>query len=578
MTANASVVDEYDKAQSYHGDSALTLAATAQVAGVLLLLQSIVLSILLVRRRRHKGFAIPLHLAGRAENDITTGAPAHVPLSFVRYILALSRLFGAASILVLPILLPVNSLQPQNSGQARGLDRFSYTNIPPSRSDLLWVHLLLLTLFTLLCCAMIHAELVTQSHRDAAAPTDVPTRFLFGCGAREMTSSEILTFLEKHFPSGISIKPVLIDELQYVDTDALSAILQGIEQCVIAEKDDTRYRPGRLTSQGRPEAAVTEAPKSLIRLLKRLRRTLENASTTTGLPRLFLLEVGSRRDRDFIRTVTIPHQLVMIEALYDVSDVLWSNIVTTLTPTLRPGYFRRQMLKVLPCLAAVCLALPVSFQGLFAYLQEFVATVKRDPDFRLWPSTWLASYLSGVFPQMLALALVYFSPVVIRHLIVLRRCGSTRSRDLSSANYLFTYLFFQVFVFVSFSTTMTAVLSLIVEKPGEVPELFSVNLPKAGNYFISYIIVQGLTLAVTNLLDWKYLLERFIFSRFRAMTMRQQLMMECPSDLDWVILFPTITLLAIIEVAGDGERWREMARDGERWREMARSDEDEDTL
>ncbi|KAF4546951.1 Hypothetical protein D9617_89g071750 [Elsinoe fawcettii] len=171
---------------------------------------------------------------------------------------------------------------------------------------------------------------------------------------------------------------------------------------------------------------------------------------------------------------------------------------------------------------------------------------EEDLDFRLWPSTWLASYLSGVFPQILTLPFVYFSPVVIRRLIVLRRCGSTRSRDLSSANYLFTYLFFQVFVFVSFSTTMTAVLPLIVEKPGEVPELFSVNLPKAGNYFISYIIVQGLTLTVTNLLDWKYLLEKFIFSRFRAMTMRQQLVTECPSDLDWVILFPTTTLLAII--------------------------------
>ncbi|KAF4547340.1 Hypothetical protein D9617_46g064400 [Elsinoe fawcettii] len=549
-TPNVSIINDYGKAQDSHGDSALTLAATAQVAAVLLLVQAMIAGFILLRRHHEKGLAVALRLAKQADADVAAAVPGQIHLDFMRYLLALTRLFGVASILLLPILLPANLLQPQRNEQVQGLDRLSYINIPSSRSGLLWVHLLMLAIFTSLCCAMIHAELVTQTSRDAAIPEDRPAIFIVGCVHGDMDEGELLDAILLHFPSGIQIKPIMIEKLAYLDPQPFSSILNEIEHCIVKQRDSVKQAHFDCSCPRRPISTVSDPP-SLVRLLRKLRQELEVASSFDGTPQVLLVEVSNVRDRDFIKTLS-HKRLHFAETLHDLSDVAWSNVVRAFSPASRPSFLRQKLLQILPALAAVFLALPVSFQGLFAYLEEFIGVIWKRPSLRLWSSEWVASYFRGVLPQSLALLFVYFSPIVIRRLVTSRRFISSRDRDLACAKYLFLYLYFQVFVFVSFSTTITAALSFIVQRPDEIPELFSLNLPKAGNYFLSYIIIQGLTLAVVSLLDWKHIVGKYVLSRLSVQTMRQRMMLDCPTDIDWVVLFPTTTLLAIIGMYNTG--------------------------
>ena len=72
----------------------------------------------------------------------------------------------------------------------------------------------------------------------------------------------------------------------------------------------------------------------------------------------------------------------------------------------------------------------------------------------------------------------------------------------------------QVFLITTFSSGAAATVQAILQDPKSATTLLAQNLPKASNFFISYFIIQGLSIAAGNLLSIGSLITMVVLGRF----------------------------------------------------------------
>jgi hypothetical protein len=71
--------------------------------------------------------------------------------------------------------------------------------------------------------------------------------------------------------------------------------------------------------------------------------------------------------------------------------------------------------------------------------------------------------------------------------------------ELFTQNAYFAFQVIQVFLVATLASSATAVAQQIVDNPTSVTSILANNLPKSSNLYISYFIVQGLTIATSVL-------------------------------------------------------------------------------
>lgn len=126
---------------------------------------------------------------------------------FLRYLLMLLKMFVGLALVVLPVLLPVNSIRGKG---LKGLDRFSWGNIQSSNTDRYWAHLLLAVMligfFGYMCydelrkyIRLRQTYLTSPQHRLRASATTV---LVSGIPKRWLTE-QMLVELYDVFPGGL---------------------------------------------------------------------------------------------------------------------------------------------------------------------------------------------------------------------------------------------------------------------------------------------------------------------------------------------------------------------------------------
>ena len=91
-------------------------------------------------------------------------------------------------------------------------------------------------------------------------------------------------------------------------------------------------------------------------------------------------------------------------------------------------------------------------------------------------------------------------PYVLR--IIAERQGllTEGAVELSLQNTYFTFLFAQVFLTVSLSSNITAVVAQLLHGLDSVPAVLALNLLKASNYFFSYLLLRYFSVSASSLL------------------------------------------------------------------------------
>ena len=222
-------------------------------------------------------------------------------------------------------------------------------------------------------------------------------------------------------------------------------------------------------------------------------------------------------------------------------DVIWDNMSITWWES----YLRTGGIVILVAGLIVLWAVPVTFTGLLSnitYLTKF-----KVLDWILRAPTWFLSIVQGVLPQALLALLLYLLPVILRLCARLQGNHTGMGVQLSVQAYYFSFLFIQVFLVVSIASGITSIIPEIAKSPGSVPSLLAQNLPKASNYFFSYLLLQALSVSAGALVQIGGLVSWFILAPLLDSTARQKWKRQLNlPNMQWGTFFPVYTNLACI--------------------------------
>ncbi|PPQ67349.1 hypothetical protein CVT24_011532, partial [Panaeolus cyanescens] len=224
------------------------------------------------------------------------------------------------------------------------------------------------------------------------------------------------------------------------------------------------------------------------------------------------------------------------------SDVIWANL------GLNPYEQKIRMAISYAATAGLIIlwAFPVAFVGAISN----IATVCSTASWLAWicrlPNV-VVGIISGILPPVLLAVLMMLLPIVLRLFARFEGIPKYTGLELSLMTRFFIFQVIHSFLIVTLSSGLLASLEPLLNNPTSIPNILAQNLPKASTFFLTYIILQGLTgvaggfLQIVRLI--LYYVKLFILgSSPRSVHSIKYVM---PS-VAWGTLFPSITLLVVI--------------------------------
>ena len=223
-------------------------------------------------------------------------------------------------------------------------------------------------------------------------------------------------------------------------------------------------------------------------------------------------------------------------------DVIWDN--------LRIKWWERKV-RYAATIAFVCAlvifwAIPVSFVGFLSNLDQLRNSVSWLAWLKAVPAV-IFGVISGLLPSVLLAVLMALLPIVLRLMAKIGGCPSTAAIELRTQNFYFTFQVVQVFLVATISSAASAAISDIIKTPTSAVNILALKLPQASNLYISYFIVQGLTIASGSILQLVGLILFFVLGKVLDNTPRKVYKRwNSLSGLGWGTVFPVYTLIILI--------------------------------
>ncbi|KAL5349219.1 phosphate metabolism protein 7 [Pseudogymnoascus australis] len=192
-------------------------------------------------------------------------------------------------------------------------------------------------------------------------------------------------------------------------------------------------------------------------------------------------------------------------------------------------------------------AIPVAAVGLISNVPQ-LATLS-------W-LTWLndipdviMGVVSGLLPSVMLSILMSLVPIIMR--ILAKASGEpTLARvELFTQNAYFAFQVIQVFLVVTIGSAASSVAKKIADNPSSAASLLAEKIPLASNFYISYFILQGLTIAsgvVSQVVGFFIfgLLYKYLTSTPRSMYAKWTTL----SALSWGSILPVYSNIAVIAI------------------------------
>ena len=499
------------------------------------------------------------------------------------------------AILILPILIPLNLLEGRGTKSGvTGLDQVSWTNVSPAHTNRYWAHLSLAVAVVLWVCRVSRLELLSYTrlrHQYLAAShrldqiststiliTDIPDALL---------TVEQLTSVYSVFPHGVrrvSINRDFSKLARDVKNRAKCALALEVAETTLIQKANVSHlrRSKRGLSSERPKIPVRGAlwkeyispnERSKIRLPPRW------ALWLPSLPLLGSLvdEIDHRRRElstmnsriceaqqrpqtypltnsafiQFNRPIAAhlacqvvqhyrPHTMIARPIEESSENVLWQYVSM--------GWWEQYVRAfIVGCVIGTLIMLctvPVAFTGLLSQISYMIVVFPRLRWLAVLPD-WALATLQGVMPACLLASTMLLLPLLLYQLVLWHGIRTRVDAELLMQEYYFAFLFIQLFLVVSVASSIASVLEGLTQDFTSVAASIAQNLPKAGNYFLSYMLLQGLSVSAGTLLQTGRLVFYFVGSIIDK-TARQRWERQLDPEMRWGTFFPVYTNLAVI--------------------------------
>ncbi|WEW57982.1 hypothetical protein PRK78_003449 [Emydomyces testavorans] len=239
----------------------------------------------------------------------------------------------------------------------------------------------------------------------------------------------------------------------------------------------------------------------------------------------------------------IPQQ--MAPRLVEISpdDVIWDNMSIKWWER----YLRTFGVIVIVSAMVIGWAFPVAFTGLLsqlAYLEDNFPWLRWLSKF----PQWLLSAIQGILPPLFLSILMALLPLILRFLSRNQGVHTGMAIELTVQNYYFAFLFVQLFLVISISSGFSTIFNS-VKNVTSVPELLATNIPKASNYFFSYMVLQAMSVSAGALVQIFSLVSWFILAPMFDSTARMKWARTTNlNQMQWGTFFPVYTTLASIDL------------------------------
>ncbi|KAI9852133.1 MAG: hypothetical protein M1838_001757 [Thelocarpon superellum] len=226
------------------------------------------------------------------------------------------------------------------------------------------------------------------------------------------------------------------------------------------------------------------------------------------------------------------------------AEVIWSN--------LRIQWWERVLRQIgsVSFISALIIfwAIPVAVVGAISninFLVEKVSFLKFINDI---PPVILG-VVTNLLPVVALAVLMALLPIILRLAARLGGAPSLSAVELSLQNSYFVFQVVQVFLVATLASAASAVGAQIAADPGSATTILATNLPKASNLYISYFILQGLSISSGAVLQIVGLILSKILGRLLDNTPRKVYKRWASlSGLGWGTIFPPFTLLLVIGI------------------------------
>ncbi|KAF9568644.1 DUF221-domain-containing protein [Agrocybe pediades] len=223
-------------------------------------------------------------------------------------------------------------------------------------------------------------------------------------------------------------------------------------------------------------------------------------------------------------------------------DVIWSNL------GLNP-YEQKVRLAISYAATAgliIFWAIPVSFVGIISNVHTLCTTAK----FLAWvcdlPSV-VVGIISGILPPVLLAVLMMLLPIVLRLLARFEGIPKYTGLELSLMTRFFIFQVVHSFLIVTLSSGIMASLKGIISNPTSVPNTLAQKLPQASTFFLTYVVLQGLSGVAGGFLQIVPLVLYYVKLYILGSTPRSVYNIKYQlRNVAWGTTFPGMTLLVVI--------------------------------
>ncbi|ODV96826.1 hypothetical protein PACTADRAFT_48637 [Pachysolen tannophilus NRRL Y-2460] len=224
------------------------------------------------------------------------------------------------------------------------------------------------------------------------------------------------------------------------------------------------------------------------------------------------------------------------------ADIIW--------PNMRLFWWERLIRSSLALAAVLALiilwAFPVAFIGLVSNVQYLIEKLSWLDWINNLPSQ-LLGIITSIFPTVVLSFFMGLLPPFMRLMAKIAGAPSVQDVEYKTQQSYFIFQAIQVFLVTALASSATSAVEEIIDKPSNAMKLLASDLPKSSNFYISYIILQGLAVSAGALFQIDTLCLFYILGHILDNTIRKKYeRFTGISMYGWGTVFPIYTNLTIV--------------------------------
>jgi len=493
---------------------------------------------------------------------------------FLRYLFLISSVCCVAAIIIFPILLPINATGGNDNS---GLDQLSFSNVAnPHR---FFAHAFLSWIFYFGLLYVIYRELMFYtSMRQAvlASPRyakklssrvvlfqTVPDQYLSAeefSKLFENVKKVWITRSPRELHKKVKEREKMANKLEAAENNllkkAMSQKIKFDKKGGKFENEDDIYsyvpenkRPShrlKFPIFGKKVDTINYIKEELPNLNKQVMKLQLNHEDFKPFNSVFV-EFNSQYSAQMAFQSVTHHTALHMSPRFiglDPKDIVWMNM--------RMFWWERLIRKFGAATAITALvifwSIPVAFVGMISNINYIIAKAPWLGFLDNLPKA-LFGILTSLTPTVALAVLMMLLPRFIRFMARVSGSPSTQYVEYYTQQAFFAFQIIQVFLITTISSSASSTATAIAEEPTKAMYLLSENLPKASNFYISYIILQGFTVSSGALMQIVTFIMFYVLGALLDKTPRKKWnRFTNLGKMAWGTTYPVFTNLAVIIV------------------------------